>query len=136
MWRYFLRRFLRRDDRVNLKLDDITPVGHPFVKKVAIICLHQLKATAQFLIDPARHVLQPLRSEATAVAKATIHRNRVLVLKMLDDHVEQSDSPRKSVLSPAFRPMASKHCQLSIGACPLFSGVVLAHAGGSMGDER
>jgi len=66
----------------------MAPVGDPFVKKFAIVCFHQLKAAFEPLINPTRHVLEPVGSESATIAETRIHENRVLVLEMLDDHVK------------------------------------------------
>src|SRR5882762_3777234 len=59
---------------------------------------HQLKASFEFFIDPARNVLQTLRSQSPAVVEASIHGHRVPILEVFDDHVEQGGSSKAQSL--------------------------------------
>ncbi len=59
---------------------------------------HQLKASFEFFIDPARYVSQTLRGQSTAILEASIYGYRILVLKVFDDHVEQSGSSKAQSL--------------------------------------
>jgi hypothetical protein len=59
-----------------------------------ILSFHQLKATGELFIDPARYVSQPFRSEATSIPEASIHGHGILILKVLNNHVEQSFPPQ------------------------------------------
>jgi hypothetical protein len=51
-----------------------------------------LEAALEVFIDPARNVLQSVRGEAAAIAETPIHRYRIIVLEMLNDHVEHDGS--------------------------------------------
>ncbi len=66
------------------------PIGDPLVEITNLRSLHQLKASFELFIDPARHVLQSFRSQATVFSEVLVNRNRIAVFKMLDDHVKQS----------------------------------------------
>jgi hypothetical protein len=88
-----LRGLCRRNDRVHLELNDVTPLCNPFVEKFRLRCFHQLKAAFEFFINPARDVAQALRRQASAVAEALIHGHRIPVVEVLDDHVVQDDAP-------------------------------------------
>src|SRR5262249_3550868 len=55
---------------------------------------HQLIATLEFFIHPARNIDQPFGSQAPAVAKPAIHGYRIIVLEVFDDHVELVCHPR------------------------------------------
>jgi len=63
------------------------------IEKLAISRFHNLKAVLEFLIDPARNVLQAVRSKAPAITEASIHRNRIIVFEVFNNHVEHDDFP-------------------------------------------
>lgn len=52
-WRNFLCGLLRGNDRVNLEVDNVTPIGDPCIKKVAISGFHKLKTPFKLFIHPA-----------------------------------------------------------------------------------
>src|SRR3569832_1021312 len=81
--------FLRRNNRIDLKLDDVTPIRDPFVDITDVRCLHQLKADLKLLIDPARHIIQPLGREPPPLPEPAVNRLRIAILKPLDNHVKQ-----------------------------------------------
>jgi len=87
---YSRRGLLRRDDGVDFEVNDVVPVGDPFVEIGDIGRFHQLKASLELLVDPARNVFQSFRSETAALTKAPIDWNRIAVLKMFDNHIQQS----------------------------------------------
>jgi hypothetical protein len=69
-----------------------------------MICFHQLKAAFKFFIDPTRYVLQFSRSQSPAIPKASIYGYGILVLKVLDDHIQQRcSSERRSLIVPLSR---------------------------------
>ena len=51
----FARRFFRSHDRVDFEIDDITPVGDPFIQKLTVLSFHQLPATIQRFVHPTRN---------------------------------------------------------------------------------
>src|SRR2546425_4039055 len=53
-----------------------------------------------FLRDPTRHVPKAVRYQSALVAKAAIHRQRLAVPKVLDDHVEHPASPMNDSSKP------------------------------------
>ena len=57
-----------------------------------MVRFHQLKASFEFFINPARNVLQTLRGQSTAIPEASIYGCRILILKAFDDHIEQRSS--------------------------------------------
>src|SRR6516225_10542006 len=81
------RSLVRGDDRVNLELNYVTPTRHPFVKKRAVSRFHQLKATREIFVDPARDVPYDVWSEPTALAKAPVDGSGIPIPEMFDDHV-------------------------------------------------
>ena len=82
----------RGHHREYLELDDVAPVCDPLIDQAAIRCLHDLKAALESLVDPTRNVLQTVRSEASSIPEAPIHRDRITLLEMLNDHVEHDVS--------------------------------------------
>src|SRR6202030_3696005 len=83
---------LRRYYFKHLELDNVAPIRDPLIEKLAIGRFHNLKAVLEFFIDPTRNVLQAVRSEASAITEASIHRNRIVVPEMFNNHVEHNDS--------------------------------------------
>src|SRR6266581_3212672 len=77
----------RCDDRNDLEFDQVLPAGGPLPKERSVLALHNLEAAPEVLRDPTRHVSKALRHESALVAKAPVHRERVAVPKVLDDHV-------------------------------------------------
>jgi hypothetical protein len=82
-------RLCRGNHRVNFELHQVIPIENPFVQVFTIISFHQLKASFEFFVDPARYVSQAFRSETSVFLEASIHGYRILVLKVLNNHVEQ-----------------------------------------------
>ena len=79
--------FLRCDDHVDFEVDEIFPVGHPFVEETTVVCFHELIAALQPVIDPTGDVVQAFGCHSTFVSKAAIYGYRILVLEVLHDHV-------------------------------------------------
>src|SRR4029078_13484995 len=80
----------RSNDWIDFEVDDVAPIRNPFVEITDVRCLHQLKASFELFIDPARYVLQSFWRQAAVFSEALVHRNRIAVLKMFDNHVKQS----------------------------------------------
>src|SRR5688500_10762328 len=87
--RHLLGGLFRRDDRMYLEIDEITPVRHPLVEKRTLVRFHQLVATLELVIDPTRDVDEALRRQTASVAKAAIYGHSVVVLEMLYHHVQR-----------------------------------------------
>jgi hypothetical protein len=79
--------FGRRQNWHHLELDQIVPVREPFIKQAPIGALHHLIASREVLGDPTANVLQAFRSEPTAFAKTTVHRDRVTTTEVFNDEV-------------------------------------------------
>lgn len=75
-----------RDDWINLEFDNVAPVGDPLIEKCAICCFHYLEASFEFLVDPARNILQALWSHSPVIAKSSVDRQRIRVFEMFNDH--------------------------------------------------
>jgi hypothetical protein len=67
-------------------------MSDPLIDKVSIIGFHDLKAALEFFVDPAREISEAVRSEAPAIAEASIHGDRIIVPEMFNNHVEHGDS--------------------------------------------
>ena len=85
-----LRRFLRRNDGIDFEVNDVAPVRDPLLEICDIGRLHQLETAFEFVINPTRNVLQSFRSQAATLMKAPVDWNRIAILKVFDNHVEQS----------------------------------------------
>ena len=94
-------RFVRGNDWDDFELDKIAPMGEPFVELMRIVCLHHLKAPFEFFINPAGDITQAFRSKTPLIPEASIYRERIVVLKVLDDQVEQAAVPLRG--TDAFR---------------------------------
>lgn len=68
---------------------------HPFIDKPRVVGLHQLKTAVEFFIDPACDVAQACGREATAITKATIDRQRIMIFEMFNDHIKQSGTSKR-----------------------------------------
>ena len=73
-----------------MELNDVAPIGNPFVEITLIRRFHQLKAAFELVIDPARDVLQSFRGETATLTKAPVDWNRIAILKVFDNHVQQT----------------------------------------------
>jgi hypothetical protein len=62
--------------------------SHPLVEKPSISGFHELKATCERFVDPARYIVQSVWSEPAAIAKASIYRDRILIQEVFNDHVK------------------------------------------------
>src|SRR6185295_14288208 len=82
----------RGDDREDLELDHIGPPYRPLPEQLGILALHDLKTAAKVLGDPARHIAKALRRHPPLLPKASVHRHRIPIPKMLDDHVLHAPS--------------------------------------------
>jgi len=90
--REHLGRGLRGGEDGNyLELDQVRPRGHPLIEQRAVGALHHLIAMAKVGADPTAYVLEPFRRETTALAEALVHRARLTLTKVLDDHVQHVD---------------------------------------------
>ncbi len=86
--------FGRRDHRNDLELDQVLPAGHPLREELLVLTLHNLEAAPKVVGDLARDVPKALGRQAALVAKSTVHRQRLPLAKMLDDHVKHAASVR------------------------------------------
>jgi hypothetical protein len=77
---------LRGNDGMDFEIDNVAPVLDPLIDQFAISCLHYLEAALEFLVDPARNILQAVWSHPAILTKSSIDRHRVTVSKVLNDH--------------------------------------------------
>src|SRR5262245_39132164 len=89
---------------MHFEVDEIAPVRHPLIEHRALWCFHDLEASRETVIDPARDVVQAFRRHSTTLAKTAVYRQRITVLEALDNHVKRR---RHSGLQAAPRPMGS-----------------------------
>ena len=89
--------FLRREDRNDLEVRQVRPVGDPAIDQGRIVSLHDLVAARQLRVHPAGDVAQTVRSQPPPVAVPLVHGPGVAVFETLDDH-EQHRSPRDPIL--------------------------------------
>ena len=68
--------------------DDVAPVRHPLVEQVRIVCLHELVATLERRVDPARDIRQLFWREPSMIAESPIHGDGIAALEVFDHHVE------------------------------------------------
>src|SRR5450756_2955874 len=80
--------FLRRDDRKDLELDEVTPVGHPLVQKHSVVAVHHLKAALEVGRHPARNVSRTGWGHPPLLPEATIDRLWITIAVLLDHHEE------------------------------------------------
>src|SRR5581483_2062329 len=70
-----------RDDWMDFEVDDVVPVCDPLLQKSGIGGFHYLEAALEFLVDPARNILQALWSQSPAIAKSPVEGNGSAFLK-------------------------------------------------------
>src|SRR5205823_3429620 len=75
------------------QIDQITPVGNPFLQKLHVVALHQLEAAVVAYFHPTIEVLQVVRQHPSLLLKTPIDRRSVVVLKPLDDHEKHVVAP-------------------------------------------
>ena len=74
---------------MNLEVNEVAPVRHPLVEQRPVMSFHELVATLESIVDPARDVAQTLRRHAASSRKASIYGHCIAVLEMLNHHVER-----------------------------------------------
>src|SRR5262245_61005781 len=74
---------------MHLEVDEIIPARHPLIEQRAVSCFHDLEATGEAVIDPARDVIQTFRCHSTTLEKTAIYRHGIAVLEALDHHVKR-----------------------------------------------
>jgi hypothetical protein len=72
---------------MDLEINEVVPIGHPFIQQPSIVRFHKLVAALKFFVDPTRHVQQPLGRHSTAVPKPAIHEYSIFVPEVLHHHV-------------------------------------------------
>jgi CubicO group peptidase (beta-lactamase class C family) len=86
--RDLFRRLLRCHHRIHFEINQVRPIGDPAIDQRTVIGLHQLIAALQLFVDPTRDVHQSFGSHASALAKPSVHRQRILILEVLHYHVQ------------------------------------------------
>ncbi len=72
-----------------LEIYKVAPVSHPVIEQLGIMSFHQLIAAPKLGIDPARQVQQSLRRHPAVITKAAIYGHGVVILEVLDYHVQR-----------------------------------------------
>src|SRR3954467_13136721 len=66
---------------------------NPFIEKMRLIALHQLKAAVEIFFRPAFNVLQPFGQHPPTLLESTIHGFSITIPETLDDHEQHLRSP-------------------------------------------
>ena len=82
---------------MHLEIDEVPPVRHPLIEQLAVMSFHQLIATLKFVIDPARHISQPLGRHTPSIPKSAIDGYGIFVLETLHYHASIFVIPNSAV---------------------------------------
>src|SRR5688572_23646947 len=121
-------RLARGQDGDDLELHEVVPARDPLAEERRVFALHQLKAPAEALLDPALDVAQPCGRHPPALAEAAVDLLRRLAApEALDDHEQHrarpSDRPRLTAqptnkdadsLDPARQPRREREPRLRV----------------------